>query len=155
MTSEFKFCPYCGKKVTYQFLFGMQRPVCDNCNWTHFADPKVAAAVFIIQDDKVLLTRRINEPYRAYWSLPAGFVNAHEDPKDAARRECLEETGLEIEITNLMDVFAAREHERGADILIVYTAIITGGSLEAGDDADQAAFFSLDALPPLALKVQP
>jgi ADP-ribose pyrophosphatase YjhB (NUDIX family) len=150
MNQEIQFCPYCGKKVTYKLLFGLQRPICEDCNWIHFADPKVAAAVLIVQNNKVLLTRRMNDPYRGFWSLPAGFINAHEDPQDAARRECLEETGLQVEITKLFEVFSVHEHERGADILIVYTANVLSGILTAGDDADQAAFFDLNDLPPLA-----
>jgi len=98
----------------------------------------------------VLLNRRVNEPYRGKWSLPAGFVDAHEDPARAAERECLEETGLQVRVTGLLDVLAGREHSHGADIFIVYIADIVGGMLQAGDDADDAAFFPLDHLPPLA-----
>ncbi len=152
MSQTIQFCPYCGKKVAYQQLFGSLRPICEACDWIYFADPKVAAAVLVIQEGKVLLTRRINEPYQGYWSLPAGFINAHENPMDAACRECLEETGLKVQISRLFDVFSVHEHERGADILIVYTANILEGTLTAGDDADQAAFFDLKALPPLAFK---
>lgn len=76
-------------------------------------------------------------------------MNAHEIPTDAARRECLEETGLEIAIKELVNVFGGREHPNGADIFIVYRAEITGGALHAGDDVDMGAFFSRDHLPPL------
>jgi 8-oxo-dGTP diphosphatase len=86
------------------------------------------------------------------WTFPAGFVEFDEDPADAAVRECREETGLEIEITGLLDVIAGREHERGADIVIVYHARLVGGELRAADDADEVAFYTLegDELPPLA-----
>ena len=57
--------------------------------------PKVAAGVVLIDADRVLLVRRVNEPYRGRWTLPAGFVDAGEDPRRAAERECLEETGLQ------------------------------------------------------------
>jgi ADP-ribose pyrophosphatase YjhB (NUDIX family) len=150
MNQKIQFCPYCGKKVIYKLLFGLQRPVCEDCDWIYFADPKVAAAVLVVQDNKVLLTRRINDPHRGCWSLPAGFINAHEYPQDAACRECLEETGLQVEITNLFGVFSVHEHERGADILIVYSAKVLSGTLAAGDDADKVAFFDLKDLPPLA-----
>jgi 8-oxo-dGTP diphosphatase len=124
--------------------------MCPNCEWVHFEDPKVAAAVLVERNGKVLLTRRINEPERGCWSLPAGFVNAYEDPARAAQRECLEETGLQVEITCLLDVLSGREHPRGADIFIVYSARIIGGELAAGDDADVVGFFSREQLPPLA-----
>jgi ADP-ribose pyrophosphatase YjhB (NUDIX family) len=82
--------------------------------------------------------------------LPAGFVDAGEDPRQAARRECLEETGLEIEIGDLLDVLFGQEHERGAHILIVYQAQIVSGTIRASDDVDAVDFFDLDHLPPLA-----
>lgn len=150
MSAPVRFCMQCGSAVELAHLYGELRPVCPACGWVYFADPKVAAAVLLEQDGKVLLTRRINEPFRGFWSLPAGFVNAYEDPARAAERECLEETGLRVKVTALLDVIAGREHQRGADIIIVYKACLEGGSLAAGDDADQAAFFAYDALPPLA-----
>lgn len=101
---------------------------------------------------QVLLVRRVNEPYRGAWSLPAGFVNAYEDPARAAERECLEETGLTVSVTGLHEVITGREHERGSDILLLYRARVTGGELRAGDDADLVQFFSRDNLPPLAFR---
>ena len=126
------------------------RPVCPSCGWIYFTDPKVAAAVLVIQDGRVLLTRRINEPFQGYWTLPAGFMDAGENPEDTARRECLEETGLHVKITALFDLISGREHDHGADIVLIYSAEIIGGVLQAGDDADQVEFFSLSNLPTLA-----
>jgi 8-oxo-dGTP diphosphatase len=154
MISEvINFCPRCGAEVEMLPQFGELRPTCPRCGWVYFADPKVAAAVLVEKDGQVLLTRRLYEPYRGRWTLPAGFVNAGEDPKRAAERECREETGLEVRITGLVDVISGREHRRGADIVIVYRAEIIGGQLRPGDDADQAAFFSRDDLPPLGFRV--
>jgi 8-oxo-dGTP diphosphatase len=134
------------------FLFGAERPECPACGWIYFEDPKVAAAVLVEQDGRVLLTRRVNEPHQGEWSLPAGFVNAHEDPERAAERECLEETGLIVRVTGLIQLIAGQEHERGADMLLLYRAEVTGGKLQAGDDADEVGFFERDSLPPLAFR---
>jgi ADP-ribose pyrophosphatase YjhB (NUDIX family) len=108
--------------------------------------------VIVEQEGQVLLVRRVNEPGRGMWSFPAGFVDAYEDPARAAERECLEETGLQVEVTGLHEVIAGREHERGADIILVYRARITGGEQKAGDDADMAQFFPKENLPPLAFR---
>lgn len=150
--SQIKFCPRCGAEVTHEDKFGMVRPVCPQCRWIHFIDPKVAAAVLIEQDGRVLLVRRVNEPFQGMWTLPAGFVNGGEDPAEAAARECLEETGLLVNITHVLDVIAGREHERGADFIIVYHAEVVSGKLTPADDADAAEWFARDALPPLAFK---
>jgi ADP-ribose pyrophosphatase YjhB (NUDIX family) len=118
----------------------------------YFADPKVATAALVERDGKVLLARRAGDPQRGLWTLPAGFVDAGEDPAEAARRECLEETGLQVRITGLVSVLAGQEHPRGAHIFIVYRAEIVGGELRADDDVDQVDFFAYDDLPPLAFK---
>ena len=129
---------------------GEERPTCPNCGWVHYEDPKVAAGVLAEEDGKVLLVRRVMDPYAGLWSFPAGFVNAYEDPARAAARECLEETGLNAQVEGLFDLLTGREHSRGADIFLVYRVKIIGGELAAADDADGAAWFALDSLPELA-----
>jgi ADP-ribose pyrophosphatase YjhB (NUDIX family) len=147
-----KFCPRCGTAVHHEEKFGLVRPVCPQCHWIHFIDPKVAAAVLVEKDGRVLLVRRANEPYRGLWTLPAGFVNGGEDPAEAAARECLEETGLSVQVKRVVDVIAGLEHDRGADFIIVYEAQVVSGEMSPADDADAAEWFPLDALPPLAFK---
>jgi len=110
----------------------------------------VAAGVLILRGREVLLVRRTLDPYLGHWSIPAGFVNAFEDPAAAALRECLEETGLTAELDGLFDLLTGREHMRGSDVFIVYRAHVLSGVLHAADDADQVGWFSLDKLPPLA-----
>ena len=150
--SQIKYCPRCGAEVAHEDKFGMMRPVCPQCGWIHFIDPKVAAAVLVERDGRVLLVRRANEPFRGLWTLPAGFVNGGEDPAEAAARECLEETGLNVRVTQVLDVIAGREHERGADFVIVYHAEVINGELVPADDADAADWFTRDKLPSLAFR---
>jgi 8-oxo-dGTP diphosphatase len=148
--SSVRFCILCGSKVNHQEKFGRVRPVCPSCGWIYFADPKVAAGVVVLRNDSVLLARRINEPYQGYWTLPAGFMDTGESPEETACRECLEETGLIVKTTGLADLISGREHNHGADLVIVYMAEVLGGVLQAGDDADQVEFFALNNLPALA-----
>ena len=150
LLDEVNYCLRCGAHLERRERFGHQRPVCPACDWIYFADPKVAAAALIVQDGRVLLGRRVNDPQRGLWTLPAGFVDAGEDPAQAVVREVLEETGLQAEVTGLMDVISGQEHIRGAHILIVYRLVIRGGALQAGDDVDRVEFFPLSDLPPLA-----
>lgn len=149
---QVNFCPNCGTPLVSRMLFGKLRAACPSCGWIHFEDPKVAAAVLVEQDGQVLLVQRINEPGVGLWTVPAGFIDAREDPARAARRECLEETGLEVEIVRLLGVVPGREHPNGADMVIAYQARISGGSLRPGDDAGATAFFPRNALPPLAFR---
>ncbi len=149
---EVKYCPRCGTELSKRQEFGRERLVCTACGWIYFHDPKVAAAILLERQGKVLLVRRINEPFRGAWSLPAGFVDAGEDPARAAERECLEETGLTARVTRVLDIIAGREHPRGADFVIVYGGEIVSGELLAGDDADLAQWFDRGQLPPLAFR---
>lgn len=149
---DFNFCPRCGTAVVREHRFGQMREVCPRCEWIHFVDPKVAAGVLIVKDERVLLVRRAGEPFRGLWTLPAGFVNAGEDPAEAAARECLEETGLSVRVTRVFDIVAGKEHPRGADFVIVYQAEIIGGELAAEDDADAVEWFDKSNLPPIAFR---
>ena len=150
--TEFNYCPRCGTPLVLEPRFGEVRPVCPQCGWIHFVDPKVAAAVLIEQDGRVLLVQRANEPFRGLWTLPAGFINGGEDPAAAAVRECLEETGLNVRVTRVLDIISGREHPRGADFIIVYQASVISGELKPDDDADAAEWFGRDNLPPLAFR---
>jgi ADP-ribose pyrophosphatase YjhB (NUDIX family) len=149
---EFNYCPRCGALVNHEMRFGKVRPVCPECGWIHFVDPKVAAAVLVEQDGRVLLVRRVNEPFRGMWTLPAGFINGGEDPAEAAARECLEETGLSVRVTRVLDIISGKEHPRGADFIIVYQAAVVSGDMKPDDDADAVEWFRRESLPPLAFR---
>jgi ADP-ribose pyrophosphatase YjhB (NUDIX family) len=150
LAEDVKYCPRCGTLLEPMERAGKIRPVCPSCEWIFFPDPKVAAGVLIQKDSKVLLVRRAIPPQKGLWTIPVGFVDAGEAPEYAAERECREETGLEVRVVQLIDVFHHQEHSRGAHLLIVYRGEIVGGELMAGDDVDRASFFSLDSLPHLA-----
>jgi 8-oxo-dGTP diphosphatase len=151
-SNEYIYCPRCAALLNHDMRFGKVRPVCPQCGWIHFVDPKVAAAVLIEKDGRVLLVRRNNEPFRGLWTLPAGFINGGEDPAEAATRECLEETGLSVRVTRVLEIISGREHPGGADFIIVYQAEVLGGDLKPDDDADAVEWYGRDQLPPLAFR---
>jgi ADP-ribose pyrophosphatase YjhB (NUDIX family) len=68
-------------------------------------------------------------------------VDAGEDPIAPIESECLEETGLTIKITDLINVLFGQEHPRGAHIVIFYRAEIVTGELTPGDDVDRVSFY--------------
>ena len=147
---DYKFCPRCATELRHEDRYGAVRGVCPKYSWVHFVDPKVAAAVLVEQDGKVLLVRRAGEPFRGLWTLPAGFVNSGEDPSEAAARECWEETGLSVRVMRVFEIVSGREHPRGADFVIVFQAEVTGGEMKPDDDADAVDWFGRENLPPLA-----
>ncbi len=147
---DIRFCVRCGQPVELRQAFGAVRPVCPNCGRTHFVDPKVAAAVLLEREGKVLLVRRTISPEQGKWTLPAGFVDGPENPEEAALRETLEETGLRVRLTGLEDVISGHEHAEGASIVIVYRGEILEGEPEARDESDAVGFFGPAELPELA-----
>lgn len=142
------FCPQCGEALTQRDTHGRLRPVCPDCNHIVYFDPKVAVIAVIIQDEQVLLVQRANEPGQGKWACPAGFVEHDEAPEDAAIRETLEETGLVVRVTQLLEVFPKKDNGL-ADIVIAYAAEVIGGTLQAADDAVDARWFTQDNLPEL------
>ncbi|MGC9398027.1 MAG: NUDIX domain-containing protein [Anaerolineae bacterium] len=150
---ELNYCPRCGHALEDARAFGRVRRVCPACHLVVFREHKVAAAMLVTDDQqRVLLVQRAWNPAQGRWSLPAGFVDHDEDPAAAAVRECREETGLEVEVVELLTLISGREHPQGADLVIVYRGRITGGVLTPADDAADVAFFPLEALPPLAFR---
>lgn len=148
MTRIANYCLVCGASLTKKHYGGRERPYCPSCQSPHYFDPKVAVVVFIERNDQVLLIKRAGDPGKGKWALPAGFVDHDEDPEEAAIRETLEETHLHVTVDKLLAVFPKRDNGL-ADIVIAYSAKITGGKPLAGDDAAEVGWFTRDNLPEL------
>jgi ADP-ribose pyrophosphatase YjhB (NUDIX family) len=142
----------CAAPLEWRDLGGRQRRVCPRGDFVHWPNPGVGAAA-VVRDDagRVLLVRRGPAATRAgFWSVPAGFVDAGEEIRAAARRELEEETGLVAEIGEVLQVASNFHDPAKPTVGVWFVARVAGGVLRAGDDADAAAFFSLDDLPALA-----
>jgi 8-oxo-dGTP diphosphatase len=141
------YCPACGVRTEQVERGGRLRPVCPACGHVVYFDPKVAAITFITHHDRVLLVKRAMNPGKGLWAMAGGFVEAGEDPQDAARRETFEETGLEVRIDGLLDIFF-NPHD-GSVITIAYAASVIAGELTPGDDAERVKWFTRDETPQL------
>lgn len=107
--------------------------------------PVPAVGVACLRGDSVLLIRRGTPPRQGEWSLPGGRIEPGERAMDAALRELREETGVEAEITGLIDVVDGLFPEAGRHyVLIDYAARWLSGEPVAGDDAAEARFVALD-----------
>ena len=107
--------------------------------------PVPCVGVVCLRGDEVLLIRRGRPPRQGDWSLPGGRIEPGERAMDAALRELREETGIEAEITGLIDVVDGLFPEAGRHyVLIDYAARWISGEPVAGDDALEARFVALD-----------
>ncbi len=144
-----RFCPRCGAALEAGAGPG-GRPRCPACGHVLFADPKVAAAVILERDGRLLLTRRNHEPGLGRWSFPSGFIDRGELVEAAAERETFEEVGLHVAVERLVGVYSA---PGDPVVLIVYAAAAPADADPvAGDEAFEVGWFAPEDLPPLAFE---
>tara|TARA_B100000315_G_scaffold212633_1_gene210104 strand:+ start:655 stop:1140 length:486 start_codon:yes stop_codon:yes gene_type:complete len=147
MLADDKYCPACASPLVTKEAAGRQRPVCPKCDRVVYHDPKVAATCIVERDGQVLMVRRNVQPGIGLWSIPGGYVDRGEVVEEAAVREVLEETGLDVEVIRLLGLYS----ERGQPVIVAaFAARETGGKLKAGPETLDVGFFSTDNLPPLA-----
>ncbi len=126
---------------------GRQRPKCPNCGRVVYHDPKIAATCIVERQGKVLMIKRDNQVGYGLWSMPGGYVDRGEVVEEAAAREVQEETGLLVEVQQLVGLFSEAGHPV---VVVAFTARETGGLLAAGPEAQDIGFFALDDLPEMA-----
>ncbi len=103
------------------------------------ATPLVGVGAVVVQDARVLLVRRGTEPLKGHWTLPGGMLEVGESLTAGAVREVREETGLDVEPIELIELLD-RIHREGQRVryhyvIADYLCRVTGGQLRAASDA--------------------
>ncbi|MEM1658427.1 MAG: NUDIX hydrolase [Candidatus Jordarchaeales archaeon] len=113
--------------------------------------PLVGVGGVVFREKEVLIVRRGSEPSYGKWSIPGGLVNLGETVAEACAREVEEETGIIVEVGEVVDV--CDYIERDADgrvrfhyVIIDFLAVPIGGALRAGSDVLDAKFVKIDEL---------
>jgi 8-oxo-dGTP diphosphatase len=116
--------------------------------------PAVTADCVVIAQAtrEVLLIQRGIEPFKGCWAFPGGFMNMDETTEQCAVRELEEETGLRVSSLRQIGTYSKVDRDpRGRTITVAYLALVDAPvSVKGQDDAAQAQWFPLSALPPLA-----
>lgn len=119
--------------------------------------PRVSVDAVVISPGpdgaQVLLIRRANPPFQGMWALPGGFVEMDEDLDAAAARELAEETGVAgVRLEQFRTFGAPGRDPRTRTISVAHIGVADARAHPpaAGDDAAEAAWHRVDALPPLA-----
>ncbi len=141
------YCPQCGAPLAEGVKFGRTRRFCRYCGFIHFSDPKVAVAALVSDGQRVLLVRRAAIPRIGYWALPAGYMDADEEPEVALAREVAEETGVAIRVMGLHGVAPLGGWQERRGILLLYRAEPVAGEPLAADDVSEARWFTADEIP--------
>lgn len=120
---------------------------------TEYPTVKTDVRALVLSEDKkkVLLAK---ESVDGKWTLPGGWADIGESPKEATEKEVREETGLIVEAKKLLAVFDKRKHAHPPQPYYIYKLVfyceMVSGQLQSGFDMLDAGFFDLDNLPELS-----
>ncbi|MCX8205146.1 MAG: NUDIX hydrolase [Candidatus Nezhaarchaeota archaeon] len=105
--------------------------------------PTLTVDVVIFYEGGLVLVKRGREPFKGCWAIPGGVVEYGESVEQAAVREALEETGLSVELVDLVGVYSEPERDpRGHFVSVAFLARAIGGAPRASGDAASVAIFS-------------
>lgn len=143
--NTWRYCPWCKSELAMGEIDGKHRLKCTSCKFVHWDNPRPVAIVLIPTcNGGLVLVKRKLPPRAGMFALPGGFVEPHEMPDAAAKREAKEETGLDIEIERLL-WFTMPPNVN--EILFFFLARPTKEKPTAGDDAAEAISFARAEIP--------
>ena len=143
----YRFCPICGGALEHRLLKAgePERLVCTACGDIFYLDPKIAVGTIIrVDDDRIALVRRAIDPGYGKWVFPGGYVDRGEEIRVAAIREAKEESGLDVRIDRLLNIYS---YPGRAPIIVVFAATAVGGELCAADECLEATAFNAPDIP--------
>lgn len=102
--------------------------------------PIVGVGAVVVQDGRALIVQRGGEPLKGHWSIPGGVVELGETLREAAAREALEETGLVVEVGEVLEVFDsivpdAQGKTQYHYVLVDFLCTVIVGDARPGSDA--------------------
>lgn len=118
--------------------------MCRECGFIFYQGPKLVAGALFELSGGLVLTQRSIEPGYGMWTFPGGFVERGESVGAAAEREVFEETGLEIEVVEILGLYS---YEGQVPVIAVFVARVTGGEPTPLDETMDVQSFARDSLP--------
>ena len=147
MASSLAFCSRCGTELRHGAVDGedRHRASCPVCGHIAYVNPRLVVTTLpVTADGRLVLIRRGIEPGLGAWAQPGGFLEVDETVTEAAVRETLEETGLEIVPGAIVGLYARLE---AAVVVLVYEAAIAGGEPAPTREALEVVAFPPDSIP--------
>jgi len=108
--------------------------------------------IIITNEGRVILVKRVFDPYKDHWAIPGGIVEYGETVENAVVREVKEETGLDIKIEKLIGVYSdPRRDPRGHFVSVCFLCKPVGGSLRTSKETKEVKAFSKEEVKSLKL----
>ena len=152
---KYSFCPNCKSNLeeTENYF------ECKSCGMIVYKNSAPTASAVIINGNKVLLSTRAINPKKGCYDLVGGFLSNGESPRDGVLREIIEETGLSVEIIDLLGVYMDDYMFQGIELNTLnfyYVTKIIDGEMKPDDDVETLEWFDIDKVPleKLAFKSQ-
>ena len=148
-----EFCSNCGTKNKHGRIDGVTRYHCLKCQTIHYENPKPTSTLICPHNETILLVKRGKSPGKGLWGLPGGFIERGETPEEGGRRELKEETNLAGDIERYIGNCSHYNTMWGDILLLGFIMKVKDiNPLYPGDDAQEAKFFSIPAMPKLAFR---
>ena len=144
-SGPYYYCPYCAQQLTPFSDGERERARCPDCGWVHYRNPTVGVAVVLVEAGNLLLGERRD----GGWCIPCGHVEWDESIKEAALREFGEETGLQVDLGEVLAVHSNFHNPAQHTVGVWFEGKQVAGELRPGGDLVRVNFFPLDKLPPL------
>ena len=121
-----------------------ERLVCGSCGFVNYENPKIVVGSVATWEERILLCRRAIEPRKGFWTLPAGYLEQHEETQAGALREAWEEARARLEIDQLHAVYAIT---RLSQVQLIYRARLLSPDVSAGPESAEVGLFEWDEIP--------
>lgn len=143
-------CAVCGRPVKRTIGTKPRKILCPRCGYRIYDYPRVCAGLVVVKEDTTLVLRRAEPPRRGCLDTPGGFVEAGETLEAAARRECFEETSLQLGRIDWLgfywDTYELKGFGRFPTMNFYYIGRWRSGVPRAGDDAGSLEWVPLSRL---------
>jgi ADP-ribose pyrophosphatase YjhB (NUDIX family) len=142
-----RFCSRCGGRLDFGPVPGEERDrlACPSCGFVFYVNPRLVVTTLpVTARGEVMLIKRGIEPGLGQWAQPGGFLEIDETVRDAAVRETLEETGLEVEPGEIVGLYS---RVQAAIVVVAFEARIVGGAPAVTHESLETRPFAPDEIP--------
>ncbi|MGB0845016.1 MAG: NUDIX domain-containing protein, partial [Alphaproteobacteria bacterium] len=115
-----------------------ERDVCNDCGFIAYENPKIVAGAIVSHKGQILLCKRAIEPRVGFWTMPAGYIELQESPRDGAIREAREEALANIKVDAMLGMFTVPHLSQ---VQVIYRATLPDGKFGVGEETQDARLF--------------